>query len=233
MIRLAHKKGLFTMLSTNGQAMTPLLAEQLAQAGLNRIIVSVDGMSQESYEQYRVGGDLRKALAAIGYLREAKMQHNKHLVIEMQCLRLRSNEHEWAMMRRCYRKIGADLLTLKTAQFYDYEHGNDLMPTNPRYCRYKQDKDGVYRPKNRPSMEQIVHRKSSNRKCYRLWSGCVIDVHGNVRPCCFDKEGKYIFGNVLTQSLQEIWHGDKANDFRKAVLQHRDAIDICKNCTTK
>ena len=72
MIREAHDAGLYTIVSTNAQAMTPDLANALVAAGLDRIIISMDGLTQESYSAYRVGGSLDQCKAALRYLREAK-----------------------------------------------------------------------------------------------------------------------------------------------------------------
>ena len=224
LITCAHRARVYTIVSTNALAVTPLLARRLMSSGLDRIIVSIDGMSEQSYRQYRVGGSLHKALDGLTMLRQAKDELRSNTHIELQCLRLKSNEHEWAMMRRAYRKMGADSLTLKTAQFYDYEHGHPLMPTNPRYSRYVLGSDGLYHPKNRL---HPTHRSV----CHRLWTGCVIDVEGNVRPCCFDKNGRHILGNIHQQSLREIWNSEGAKQFRHEVMYHRSGIAMCSNCT--
>jgi radical SAM protein with 4Fe4S-binding SPASM domain len=121
--------------------------------------------------------------------------------------------------------MGADTLTLKTAQFYDYEHGNDLMPSNSKYSRYTFDvKSGCYRPKNR-------YKSLKDVPCRRLWKGCVIDVHGNMFPCCFDKEGQYSFGNLVQSSLDDVWFSNQALLFRQSVTQDRMQYNICTNCT--
>lgn len=219
MIALAHKRHIYTIVSTNAQALTPLLAQQLTEAGLNWIIVSIDGFSQESYEQYRVGGDLHKALDGLQFLRNAQRGHQPW--IELQVLRLRSNEHEWDFVRRNYRHMGANSLTFKTAQFIDYENGNELMPTDSKYCRYEQTKEGHYELKHK--------RRGRVTPCHRLWTGCVITTTGEVLPCCYDKEGHYSFGNIMQQDLATIYHSDKAQSFRKQVLTSH-SIDICRNC---
>ena len=56
----AHETGLYTIVSTNAQALTPEIAHDLVDAGLSRIIVSMDGLTQTSYNAYRVGGSLEK-----------------------------------------------------------------------------------------------------------------------------------------------------------------------------
>lgn len=224
MIRRAHAVGLYTIVSTNAQALTPELAQALVDAGLNRIIVSIDGFSQDSYAAYRVGGSLEKALAGLRALRVAKKHH--HCTIVLQVLRLRTNEQEWDWIRANYRRLGADRLEFKTAQLYDYEHGNPLMPTDTRYSRYQKGADGLYHPKRTMRAFHPAHLMP----CRRLWTGCVITTGGEVLPCCYDKAAAHSFGNIMQQDLHTIYHSDRAVRFRKAVLQHHESIEICKNC---
>ena len=49
MIAEAHEAGLYTIVSTNAQALTPELAKSLVTSGLSRIIISMDGLTEESY----------------------------------------------------------------------------------------------------------------------------------------------------------------------------------------
>ena len=217
MVRDAHAQYLYTIVSTNAQAMTRETAMELMSAGLSRIIVSIDGLSDESYGAYRVGGSLQKSLQALQWLREAKQACHSRCTIEMQCLKLRTNEHEWPEMRRRYRELGADRLTLKTAQLYDFEHGHPLMPSRASDSRYEQAADGTYRMKQRRRWG-----------CLRLWSGAVITASGEVLPCCYDKSGKYSFGNITEHSLRSLFHNEKARQFRRQVLRFQPAI--CHNC---
>ena len=70
MIRSASDAGLYTIVSTNAQALDRETAKRLVASGLRRIIISMDGLSQEAYEAYRQGGDVEKTKAAIRYLHE-------------------------------------------------------------------------------------------------------------------------------------------------------------------
>ena len=219
MIREAHDAGLYTIVSTNAQALTPELAEALVAAGLNRIIVSMDGLTEASYNAYRVGGSLEKTKAAIRYLREAKNQlaiSNYQLSIEIQCLRLKTNEHEWREFKRVYKSLGADRLVFKTAQLYDYQQGHPLMPSDERYSRYTKGADGLY------------HRKRLHRGCLRVWSGVVITTNGDVLPCCYDKAHAFACGNIMTAPLAELFTNDRAKAFRKAAMQ--ETPQICQEC---
>ena len=216
MISDAHEKGLYTIVSTNAQAMTPELAKALIQAGLSKIIVSMDGLTQQSYEAYRVGGDIEKCKAALQYLRDAKKACEGQTLIELQCLRLRTNEHEWEALKGQYKLLGADRLVLKTVQLYDYAHGHPLMPTNERYSRYRKGADGLY------------HRKHRGIGCRRIWSGVVVTTDGEVLPCCYDKSRAYAYGNIKEKSLKELFTSEKAMTFRQAALKEQPLI--CKEC---
>lgn len=215
MIAEAHREGLYTIVSTNAQAMTAEMADALVQAGLDRIIVSMDGLTEQSYGAYRVGGSLEKCKEALRWLREAKEKQGK-CQIELQCLRLRTNEQDWSALQACYKDLGADRLTLKTAQLYDYQDGHPLMPTDPRYSRYVQGKDGRY------------HRRKLRRGCVRVWSGCVVTTNGDVLPCCYDKAHAHAYGNIMNAPMRELFCSDKAHAFRRVALN--EELEICKEC---
>mgnify|MGYP002620295418 CR=1 FL=1 len=216
MVAEAHRAGLYTILSTNAQALTPEMAEALVRAGLDRIIVSMDGLSEETYNAYRIGGSLEKTKAALRYLREAKERLKASTVIELQCLRLRTNEQEWKAFKQQYKSLGADRLVFKTAQLYNYAEGHPLMPSDPRYSRYRKWKDGLY------------HRKSLRRGCLRVWSGVVVTTTGEVLPCCYDKSHSYSYGNIMDTPLAELFSNEKARAFRMAAEQEKP--QICQEC---
>ena len=216
MIREAHDEGLFTIVSTNAQAMTTELAEALIAAGLSRIIISMDGLTQDSYGAYRIGGSVEKCKEALRLLRAAKERLHGRTMIELQCLRLRSNEHEWKAFKAQYKALGADRLVFKTAQLYDYADGHPLMPTEVRYSRYVKGADGHY------------HRRSLRRGCMRVWSGVVVTTTGEVLPCCYDKAHAYAYGNIMGASLAELFGNEKANAFRLSALKEQPTI--CKEC---
>ena len=231
MIARAHQAGLYTIVSTNAQALNRSMAEALVKSGLSRIIVSIDGFSEESYAAYRVGGSLHRALEGLQYLQEAKVQNGSPIRIEMQVLRLRTNEHEWSWIKKHYKKLGATHLVFKTAQLYDFEHGHPLMPTNERYSRYKKTADGTYVHKKHLPLALSPLRLLALQPCFRLWSGCVITTTGEVLPCCYDKDHHHSLGNITIQSLADIFHSKRANALRWCILKNPNQLPkMCKNC---
>ena len=238
LIREVAQQGLYTIVSTNAQALDRAMAKRLVVSGLHRIIISMDGLSQSSYEAYRKGGSVEKARVAIRYLREereiARRQRlisGDYPIIELQCLLLRSNEREQALMRKTYRLLGADRLTFKTAQFYDYQYGNPLMPARDRDRRYEQCADGTYRLKRHP-FRRLWHALTGISPCYRLWAGCVLTTNGDVLPCCYDKAHHYAYGNIHDASLASLFRSKQAGAFRRTAIRtaFQQAPEICQNC---
>jgi radical SAM protein with 4Fe4S-binding SPASM domain len=196
-------------------------ARKTIESGLDRLIISVDGSTQEVYEQYRKSGKLEVVLQGaqnvVKWKKELKSK-TPHLIFQF--LVVRPNEHQIPEIYKLAEEIGIDEVRLKTAQIYDYAQGNPLIPSQDRYSRYRKQADGSYRIKN-----QLLNH------CWKLWHACVITWDGMVVPCCFDKDAQYRMGNLQEQSLREVWQQQPYREFRQQLLKGRDKIDICTNCT--
>lgn len=220
MIRKAANEEIFTASSTNGHFLNPSTCNQIIESGLNQLIVSIDGITQDSYEKYRTGGDLATVLKGLENLVEAKKASNaKHLSIIWQMIAFKSNEHEIEQAQRLAAEIGVDEFRIKTAQVYDQADMFDLIPDQDQYSRYVL-KNGVWKLKN----------KFYNH-CWRMWQGCVMTWDGKIVPCCFDKDAQHHVGQLQTSTFKSIWKGKEINQFRQSILSNRKAIDICSNCT--
>lgn len=221
MVQYAHDKGLYTITSTNGHFLNSENARKTVASGLDRLIISVDGTTQETYEAYRKAGKLEAVLQGARNVVHWKKQlksNTPHLIFQF--LVVRPNEHQIPDIYQLAKEIGIDEVKLKTAQVYDYEQGNPLIPTLDRYARYAQKADGTYRIKNK----LLNH-------CWKLWHSCVLTWDGVVVPCCFDKDAQHPLGDLKQSSFQEIWQGKSYQQFRKLLLGGRKNIDICTNCT--
>lgn len=213
MISYAKKCRMFTVVSTNAQLLDKKMAIALANSKLSKIIISMDGFTQETYSKYRIGGDIEKVKKAIDYLIKAKSK-NTYPKICVQFIVNKYNEKEiseflkWAKQK----KVKA---ILKTMQIYkDFS----FLPVNEKYRRYKKVND-----------EWKI--KNQGKGCFRIWSQCVIRYNGDVLPCCFDKKGEYVLGNIDKTQMHEIWNSQHFNEFRLKVLKSKKNIPICSNCT--
>lgn len=220
-IRQAKQYNIYTATSTNAHFIDQKKAEEIVASGLDRLIISIDGLTQETYQNYRVNGKLEKVIAASNFLIKTKKQTKSNTpFLIFQLLAVAPNEHEIPEIFQLGKSLGIDEVRIKTAQLYDYQNGNPLMPKNEKYARYKQQKDGTYKLKY----------KTGNH-CWRMWSGSVLTWDGKVVPCCFDKDAQNILGSLETASFQEIWGNTDYQAMRGAILTKRNEIDICKNCS--
>ncbi|GAB1445226.1 radical SAM/SPASM domain-containing protein [Flammeovirgaceae bacterium] len=221
MIAYASHKGIYTATSTNAHYLNDEMARKTVESGLDRMIISIDGVDQETYSSYRVGGKLSKVIEGTrNILKWKRALKSKTPHVIFQFLVVRPNESQIDQVYKLANELGVDEVALKTAQIYDYKNGSDLIPVNEKYSRYKKAENGSYEIKNK----LLNH-------CWKMWHSCVITWDGKVVPCCFDKDAHFVLGDLNEKSFKEIWNQKKYQHFRQSLLHSREEIEICKNCT--
>jgi radical SAM protein with 4Fe4S-binding SPASM domain len=217
-IRLLKKHRIYTSVATNGNTDKAELAENIVKAGLDELIVSIDGATEESYQQYRKGGSLKKVLGFIQQVQDAKTKAGrKKPRLIMQSIISRHNEDEIPDLKRLANELSVKF-RLKSMQINDLETPSDL-PKNPDLRRYHLNGNKA-RIKN-------PHRNH----CWRLYRNPVITSEGDVLPCCFDKALTHKTGNLSQGSFASIWNSTAYRNFRKKVFSDRKNTDICTNCS--
>lgn len=221
MVSMAKSRKLYVATSTNAHYLTDEHARATVESGLDRLIISLDGTDQSTYESYRIGGKIEKVLEGAKNLIKwrKKLKANKPFVV-FQFLVTAKNEHQIPEVKALADEIGVDDVWFKTAQVYDYENGHELIPVDSKYSRYRQRRDGKWELKN----------KFENR-CWKMWHSSVITWDGKVVPCCFDKDASHEMGNIRDIEFIKIWQSKKYNQFRAKLLNNRSSIEMCKNCT--
>ena len=221
LIKEAKKQKIYTSTSTNAHFIDQVKADEIVHSGLDRLIISIDGMTQETYENYRVNGKLSKVIEATKCLIASKNKlksSTPHLIFQF--LAVRQNEHEVPAVFKLAKEIGIEEVRIKTAQLYDYKNGNTLMPENDEFSRYKLTPNGTY----------VLKYKTGNH-CWRMWSSSVLTWDGKVVPCCFDKDAQHVLGSLIEKDFDLIWKSEKYHSFRRAILNNRNGIEICQNCS--
>lgn len=221
MVRAASARGIYTATSTNAHFLNDDAARATVESGLDRLTVSIDGTTQETYQAYRVGGRLDKVLEGTRNVikwKKALRSATPHVIFQF--LVVKPNEHQIDEVKALAKSLGVDELKLKTAQIYDYENGSDLIPTVDKYSRYRQQADGKYQLKNGWADE-----------CWKMWHSCVLTWNGKIVPCCFDKDAQHVMGNLGEEKFLEIWRGENYQKFRETLFNSRSSIEMCRNCT--
>ena len=225
LIRYARHKRIYTVVSTNGNLMSRRKADELVASGLDHLIVSIDGTTEEVYRKYRVGGALEKVKEGISWFLMARQQYQtkgkkRGPLLELQFVVTGQNEHQIHEFLQWARVSGADLYRLKSAQIYEPDKNCAQIPTIPSFSRYEPDGEGTYRIKSRLA-----------NHCWRMWSTPVLTWDGQILPCCFDKKAEYSYGNLVDDHVMDLWKNMLAASFRQRVFSNRRSVAICCNCT--
>lgn len=218
-VMLNECRNFHTVVSTNGHFLNPENSDRIARSPLRKLIVSVDGLDQETYSITRRGGDLQTVIDGIRNVSVARKKNRSRLKIEIQFLVNKNNENQMSGMKRLAREMSASL-KLKSMQISEKKEISLWLPADKKFARYKL-RDGDYIAKN-----------SLPERCPRAWFNPVVTWDGKILPCCFDKNGEFIMGDLTSDSLAELWDGPKFRIFRKSILTGRHSIEICRNCTS-
>ncbi|MBP6619377.1 MAG: radical SAM protein, partial [Leadbetterella sp.] len=170
MVKFASNKGIYTSTSTNAHYLNYENAKATIKSGLDRVIISLDGTTQDTYQQYRIGGSLDKVIEGTKNLIAAKRELNSstpHIIFQF--LVVKPNEHQIGEATELSKSLGVDEIRFKTAQIYDYENGSGLIPENDNYARYRKNTEGKYEIKNK----LLNH-------CWKMWHSAVITWDGLV-----------------------------------------------------
>ncbi|PIQ96949.1 MAG: radical SAM protein [Nitrospinae bacterium CG11_big_fil_rev_8_21_14_0_20_56_8] len=223
----AAEHGIRTITSVHLNNITDEQIEGIATSGLDKLIVSVDGATQEVYQQYRVGGNIETVFDNMRKLVAAKKKHGSDLRIVWNFLVMKPNEHEMEMARQKAAEIGVEIsFSIMRTNLKDdiigkvednIEKDAKWIPESPQYNPY--------------NLENKT-RKNPITFCKRPWQETFINWNGDVFPCgCVVTEKQYSMGNIFDQSFEEVWNGDKYVAARKEILGQPNGIKtICHIC---
>ena len=77
------------------------------------------------------------------------------------------------------------------------------------------------------------HAANPVRLCELLYHKMYIGYNGDVLLCCMDWRRRVVLGNVRTQTLREVWQGEKYQHYRR---QHElggalKELELCDSCS--
>lgn len=220
MIKYAQKNKIYVSISTNGHFINENNTDKILEAAPDKLIYSVDGLNEETYQNYRVGGTFAQVDSALRNLVKRKRELKlKKPFIEFQFIVMKQNEHLLEKVKKYCEEVGVDKLVFKTMQISSYENALKFLPTNKKYSRYIVDNNS------------FKIKSEVKNHCFALWRTSVITWDGKVVPCCFDKDADFTMGILNGKSFYEIWNSENYNRFRQSILTDRKQNKMCTNCT--
>jgi len=220
MIKYARSKNIYVSISTNGLLINEKKVDIVLKNAPDKLIFSIDGLDERSYQNYRIGGTFKDADAALRLFIKKKREKNlKKPFVEFQFIVMKQNEDQIEKVFSYGKEVGVDNVVLKTMQLSSYENAQHFLPENQEYRRYT-----VINGK-------LKMKGNIKNHCFALWRTSVVTWDGKIIPCCFDKDAKYELGLLNGNTFNEIWKSEKYYKFRNSILQNRNGIDMCTNCS--
>ena len=173
-------------LATHGLFVNEESAQAIAKC--DTISVSIDGLDQETYEQYRVGGQLDDAMRGMKLL--AKHAPNR---VNWTFVVFRNNESQIDEGKRLAESLGVNFGD-KPPLFWDRAAMDAQMPTAEKHRRYRMV-DGEWK------------LKADRLACREFWETTYLLANGDIIACCYDGKAEWVMGNVNKQSLLDVWNG--------------------------
>ncbi len=225
MVRLAWERKIPSGFDTNAMLLERCVEEVLASE-LRFLRVSLDGTSQASLEQFRVGARLERILEGVRLLCEGKRRLGQcHPEVSLQLIVMRQNEDEVEDYLRLARELGVDWVVLKSLNLNPGDwlqeeerlrYADNLLPRAQQFSRYVRTADG------------LAFRQELNSFCHFPVNCAVVLWNGDVILCCVDFNGDYLAGNIFDEPLKAIWRGSKMRELRKGVFSRE--LEICRTC---
>lgn len=224
MIKYAKQYHSDIKIDTNLNHLDEDSAKRLVLSGLDKIVVSIDGLTEATYSKYRRGGNFQVAMANLKLLtKKRKELKSSKPYITWQFLVFRHNEHEIDKVIKTGKKLGVDHVGIAKAFIGD----KDWIPLNTNYSNYNVegiDNDFTYN-----------HFKSPLELfCNWPWEAIAINPNGSVSPCCSVEEEKDDFGNVFDEPFEELWNDEKYQIARNYIRDRNQNIasdrHVCVGC---
>jgi len=210
-ISYAASKGVRTGLSINPLLLSDQVIDDLLRAELFLLTISLDGHDDESF--YKIRGVRNSYKLSHSRLlrfldRKVKEESGTKVIVSMIDFEMNA-ESIYRMASYWDQREGVDLFLAKEFSTWD-GNAEDVhaLPHNC-VCQYA-DKSAV--------------------TCTLPWEVMTIAWNGDVLPCCYDYNGRYVLGNMGAQPLADIWNGDRLQALRKEFIENKVENELCKNC---
>jgi MoaA/NifB/PqqE/SkfB family radical SAM enzyme len=176
--------------------------DALVSAAPDMMMISLDGASEETYRQYRVGGNFELVLENVRRLVDAKQRlgtARPFLVWKM--VIFPHNAHEVPIAKRRAKALGFDAC--------DFVIDN----TGPEFA-------ATLAEKNR---KMVAARKP----CFWAWNTAVIRWDGTVQACCWNKVP---LGNAADQGLRDVWRSEPYRQLRRGFARRNYGQSMASDC---
>lgn len=207
MIRYASDRNIGVGVSSNMNYHDPDLARRIVESGLEVLIFSCHGLTQETYSRFMGKGDMELALANLGQVIEARRQAgSKTLFIDWQFCVTGFNQHQVKLVQDKARQMGVDQIRF-------------IPPLFPPEAPPQWQSD-LFPPRD---------QAPAPLGCSWVYRSAYINFDGGLLPCCRDvRETANDFGNVLDQGFAAVWNNPAYASSRRLIADPQGSRGQCQ-----
>ena len=198
---------------TNGTLLNEKNSKVILNSSLTRLFVSIDAATSQTYDKVRIpvnkkalGEDRLKKIDEniINFINLRNSLGRKIPLVRVSFVALQTNAHEVEPFIEKWIDIvdSVEIQKENSIDFYD-----DLL-------KKKFDK------------KKLLLRKYN---CNEPWGQVTIHSDGTVGPCCNTVGRNLPIGNILNESLSDIWQGTKMREIREGFLNNKPS-PVCQLC---
>jgi len=195
-----------TSIATNVSLLNEKKSIDLLEAGLGLVIMSIDSLKKDVFEKIRVRLKFEEVKENALRFLQLRDKINPQCRVWIRMIRQESNYKEWDNYYNFWKKYASDL---------DRIYYHNIFNWGGQLDNYK-SVEKSYEP---------------NLPCVALWSLMVFFANGDVPLCNVDYNNKYPSGNVMKNTIREIWKSKILNERRNWHMNNKkNNISLCENC---
>ncbi len=202
LIDICKQEGIAVGLSTNCVLLDKHRSRELLDAGIDYLILAVDGATKETYETVRRGAKYEQTMENIRYFLELRKHYARRPYVLLQYIVMPENRHETASFKAMWRNGSANAV------------------------RIRPEIDFLKRGNQRHGLAS-----NHQRPCFYIFRSMNIYHDGSAVPCCADYDGKYLLGNVEDAPISELFNGRRMASLRRLHLEGKGyQVALCSQC---
>jgi MoaA/NifB/PqqE/SkfB family radical SAM enzyme len=226
-IRVAHERNIYTKVDTNFSLQyDDDQLKELLLSGLDELAASIDGFSQQTYEQYRVGGRFDLAFGNLNRLVKMRDYLGLDTKISWNFIVFAFNEHEANDIADYCKEHKINFVpkhaVIPRGKYLDW------LPSYRREGKPKIDALGLGlldRPLELQSSDwatpsgvlPVYPGRPEGRTCAWHYSYTSVNADGGVTPCCVTFRQKFALGHVTAEarSFGSLWNNENFRTIRR------------------
>ncbi len=221
-IKLAADRGIRVHIDTNLSTsdFSDVDAGRFVDSGLHSLFASIGGVTQQVYETYRVRGKVNRVFENIRKIVAAKTRlQSEHPILGWQYHVCSFNEHEMGIAREKAAELGIRIV-FKRLSSPDPAWWSSLHGEAQTVLEGAKWFNETYAPPGNPDLNRVELHPCVPHPCRQLFGTMIVAWNGDVMPCTTVEGPDHSMGNLLRDSLQDVWNGVEFRKSRQFIMNY-------------